>query len=456
MYLSSYLKLHGHRCELFLAGGEKDLISAIERANPDIVGTSTITGSHLWSLKIARQLKQSLRVHIILGGPHPTFFPEVITDPNVDIICRGEGERAILELLNRFDQGKEIHDIKNLWIKENGRIIKNDFGELVSDLDTLPFPDRSLYQKYKFFKKDPIRHLITNRGCPYQCSYCFNHQLRSLLLGKGRYVRQRSVENVIAELKFLKEEPQVKTIYFGDDTLILSPQWTELFLSRYQKEIKLPFICNIRPESLTEQMAEGLKEAGCVTVQFGVECGKESTRKGLLRKNTSDQDIINAARLLQKYRLKFLTFNMLGLPHETVEDAYKTMEINARIKTSYPRFFIYHPYPRTALGDYALNEGLVGNDYNINDFSQTYFKDSPLQQDHIREIVNLHKFSALGTIFPRLKPIIKMVIKLPPNLFFEIIYLIFLGLQYSRCTNLGLWKTLILGLKNLSNYFRRQ
>lgn len=456
MYLSSYLKLHGHRCELFLAGGERDMISAIERANPDIVASSTITGSHLWALKIARQLKQRLRVPIILGGAHPTFFPEVIADPGIDLICRGEGEQALLELMNRIAQGKEIHDINNLWIKENGKIIKNDFGELINDLDTLPFPDRSLYQKYKFFGKDPIRHIISNRGCPYQCTYCFNHQLRSLLLSKGKYVRQRSVENVIAEIKLLQEDSRVKTIYFVDDILLLSPHWTELFLSQYRKEIKLPFICNIRPESLTEEMTEGLKKAGCVTVQFGVECGRESTRNGLLQKNTSDQEIINAAQLLRRYRLKFLTFNMLGLPYETFEDAYKTLEINRRIKANFPRYFIYHPYPRTALGDYALKEGLVGENYNINNFGQTYFKDSPLQQDHIKEIVNLHKLSALGTNYPRLKTILKLVIKLPPNLFFEIIFLISLGLQYSRCTNRGFWKTLIMGLRNLSNYFRRQ
>jgi anaerobic magnesium-protoporphyrin IX monomethyl ester cyclase len=455
MYLSSYLKLHGHRCELFLAGGEKDLISAIKRANPDIVASSTITGSHHWALKIARQLRLRLRVPIILGGAHPTFFPEVIADPDIDLICRGEGEHALLELLNRLDQGKNFFDINNLWVKDDGRIIKNDFGELINDLDTLPYPDRSLYQKYNFFRKDPIRHIITNRGCPYQCSYCFNHQLRFLLRGKGRYVRQRSVENVIAEIKLLKADPQVKTIYFVDDLLFLSPQWTEVFLSRYQKEVRLPFICNIRPESLTEQMVEGLKKAGCVSVQFGVECGRESTRNGLLQKNTSDQEIINGARILRKYRLKFLTFNMLGLPYETVEDAFKTLEINTRIKTNFPRYFIYHPYPRTALGDYSLKEGLVGTDYNIDDFGQTYFKDSPLQQDHIQEIVNLHKLSALGTIFPRLKPVIKRVIKLPPNLFFEIIFLLSLGWQYSKCTNRGFWKTLIMGIKNISNYFRR-
>ncbi|UCD84890.1 MAG: B12-binding domain-containing radical SAM protein [Deltaproteobacteria bacterium] len=456
MYLSSYLKLHGHHCELFLAGGEKDLLTAIERANPDIIGTSIITGSHIWALKTACQIKKKLRVPIILGGPHPTFYPEVISDPNIDMICRGEGEKAILELLSNLDQRNKNRDIKNIWFKENGKIIQNDFGELINDLDALPFPDRSLYQKYRFFKSENIRHLITSRGCPHQCSYCFNYQLHSFLKGKGKYVRQRSVENVIAELKDIKEYPRVKTIYFGDDILLLSPQWTELFLSRYKKEIGLPFICNIRPDGITDNIAEGLREAGCITVQFGVECGKESTRKGLLRKNTSDQDIIDAANVLRKYKLKFLTFNMLGLPHETVEDAFRTLEINARIKTSYPRYFVYHPYPRTTLGDYAIREGLVGKNYNIDDFSQTYFKDSPLNQDHIREIINLHKLSALGTTFPWLKTFLKMIIKLPPNISFEIIYLISLGLQYSRCTNLGLWKTMILGMRNISNYFRKQ
>ena len=145
MYLSSALKGGGHSVFMFIESLERNLDEELRKYNPDLVCFSTISGSHLWVYDSVKRIKEFLPDALfIMGGPHPTFFPELIEKEDIDIICIGEGEGAILELANALPDKEKIKKIANLYIKENSWIFKNRVRTLIEDLDSLCFPDRRL------------------------------------------------------------------------------------------------------------------------------------------------------------------------------------------------------------------------------------------------------------------------------------------------------------------------
>jgi radical SAM superfamily enzyme YgiQ (UPF0313 family) len=452
--LSAHLKASGHECELLIEGAVRDLPARLKQHRPDLVALSVTTGLHPWAFEMAARVKHVLRVPVIMGGPHPTFYPETIQDPNIDVICRGEGEEPLRELVECLDTGRDYGSIANLWVKRDGQIIRNEVRPLCLDLDALPFPDRDLCDRYWFFRYDAVKHVCTSRGCPFSCTYCFNQDLKEIYRGKGRYVRQRSVDNTIAELVELKATRRPRALFFIDDILLMNPRWTREFLARYREEVHLPFICNASPDYLEdEEVVVGLKEAGCVNIRFGIESGNEEIRRTVLKRRTPNETIINVGSLLKKHRIRFLTYNMVGFPRETVDQAFETMEINARIRTDYPRISVFQPYPGTELGDRALREGLI-RDEDKDRIGQTYFKDSVIRQENIGQIVNLHKLFLLVIRFPWLKPLVRHLIKVPPNPLYEGIFLISMALQHAGATHRGFLRSVVVGVYNLGFFLR--
>lgn len=131
---------------------------------------------------------------------------------------QGEGEYALLEVANRFDEKKDLSTIENLWVKKKDRIFRNDVRPLIVNLDELPFPDRNLYvKKYPFLRKSQ-KVFMVGRGCPFSCAYCFNHAFKKLYHNKGSFVRYRSPDYIIAEIKEVKAQSPFRTVYFQDDT----------------------------------------------------------------------------------------------------------------------------------------------------------------------------------------------------------------------------------------------
>ena len=203
MCLSAFLKREGHHCDLILASREKDLVRAVREREAKVVAFSCTSGRHVWATEVGRAFKKHLDVMTVIGGPHATYFPELIADEAFDVVCLGEGEEAFLELLDKAERGESIGDIQNLWVKEDREIRRNPVRPLIDNLDSLPFPDRELYMQFPFireFQRDTFS-FMTGRGCPYDCSFCYNGAGKALYKGKGRYVRRMSVENAIKELR---------------------------------------------------------------------------------------------------------------------------------------------------------------------------------------------------------------------------------------------------------------
>jgi radical SAM superfamily enzyme YgiQ (UPF0313 family) len=423
MHLSSALKAAGHEVDLAVAT-HQDPVAAAREFQPDVAAYSVITGSQRYYIDVNNRVKREVEgVFSVFGGPHPTFFPEMVEEEGVDGICRGEGEDAMVELVNALAAGgpEAVLGIANWSFKRNGDsvdagIINNPVRPYVGDLDGLPFPDRALvYERDAISARSKIKHFLTGRGCPYNCTYCFNHALSELYRGKGRRFRQRSVDHVIEEVRWVRDHYPLEFVVFVDDTFVLSEEWLAEFAVKYPREVGLPFFCNTRANLVTEEQVRLLKEAGCHSVSMGIETGNDRLRNDLLKRRMSKEQILEAAGLIREGGLHFTTTNMIGLPTSTLEDDFETLELNIQARPSYAHVFIFQPYPRTELGEFTREHGwMVGT---FDDIGELAWDHSVLDfdQEHKRGLSILQRFFAIGVEWPRTVPLIRRMMKLPDN-----------------------------------------
>jgi anaerobic magnesium-protoporphyrin IX monomethyl ester cyclase len=452
MYLSAALKKNNHQTEIFIGSDVHKLAKEIKDYNPDLVGFSCTTGIHSWCLKVAQEIKKTIPAKIIFGGPHPTFFPEIIGHDAVDIICRGEGEGAILDIAKSIDEGRDYAQTLNCWFSVDGKIIKNDVRPLIQNLDELPFPDRNIYEdKYPYLKSSQ-KIIIAGRGCPFDCSYCFNKALRGIYKQKGVYVRKRSVDNILKEIELLTNKEKIRSIYFQDDTFFFSKDWLKEFSLKYKEKFNFPYLCLLRIENIDEETAKLLSSSHCKNVFFGIESGSEGLRFKILKRNISDVQIIEAARLLKKYKIRFRTYNMLGLPGETVDDAFKTVEINARIGTDYPWCSLLYPFPGTEICSIAHEQNLIPPGME-NEVHISFFKSSVIKSKYQNELANLQKLFFFAVKFPKLNGAIRILIKMRPNFIFSLLFLISYAWCYFGSENLTFGEVINKGLRNVSKFY---
>jgi anaerobic magnesium-protoporphyrin IX monomethyl ester cyclase len=431
--ISAVLKEAGHRTEMVVAT-EEDPVEAALRLKPDVVAYSVYTGTQRYYLDVNRRIRDRLDVFSIMGGPHPTFFPEVIDEEGVDGICIGEGEYATLDLLNALENGDPTEEIPNWWIRSNGDVKRNPLRPLVTDLDELPFPDRDLlYRAHPLSGQRKLKPFITGRGCPYNCSFCFNEAYSQLYQGKGRRTRRRSVENVIRELKEVREGHPLSFVLFLDDTFIINRKWLQRLAERYKEEVGLPFWCQVRPNLVTEEKVALFKDMGCVSVSFGLETANDQLRYEVLNRHVTREQILKACRILREHGIKYSTNNMLGLPKGSLETDLETLDLNIECRADYVNVFLYQPYPKTRLGEMALRQGLMTGTFD--DLSGSVTEDTVIRfesESEKRQIENLQKLLSVTAEFPFLKPLVVQLIKLPPNALFWLAYKAWKGYAISR------------------------
>lgn len=417
LQISAVLKQHNFDCELIIPELEKDWLQAVQNIKPDIILYSTTTGLHNEYLKMNKLLKSKLNFVSVFGGLHPTFFPKFIDEDSVDVICRGEGEEAIVELAEKLEENEDITKIKNLWVKKDGEIYENEMRDLIQNLDDLPFPDRYLTRKYEYFRKKKSKTFIASRGCPYKCTYCFNHAYKKLYKDKGTFTRFRSPENVVEEIKKVRKEFGIKRVIFQDDIFILNREWFKNFTKLYSKEVKLPYFCHVRSNLIDEEIVKLLKDSNCYAVDLAAESGNDFIRNNLLKRYVPKEQIIYVSKLFRKYKLRFIMQNMLCLPTEDLDKALETLKLNIECKPTYAWASIFQPYPKTELAEYSIKnelmEGQIGN---------YYYYDSPLKVKDKREMENLQRFFDVTVHHPYLLPLVKQLIKLPKNRIFDLIF----------------------------------
>lgn len=384
-YLSSALRKAGHETKLIFdpvlfsdSGGinipylsryfnySARILNEISSFAPQLICFSCGTDNFSWALETAKKIKSSFSIPIIFGGVHATSVPEkVIGQSCIDFVCLGEGEEAIVELAQEIEDGPGNRSIKNIWLKDGESIICNEVRPLKEDLDDISFPDKELYyRKYRFMFTGYT--IITSRGCPHSCSYCINSILRNIYHNKGSYLRRRSEENVIEELKVAKDRYRPKFIHFCDEVFTCDKEWLTKFILLYKKDINLPFACYVSPSFADEETIGLLKEGGCYKAQMGVQTLNEQKRRNFLNRHYSNDDIVRIIESFKKSKIYLTCDNIFGLPGEDEIDLLETVKFYLANRPNHMEVFWLKYYPATPIVNTAKNMGLI-DDNKIND-----------------------------------------------------------------------------------------
>lgn len=331
--IAGTLNSHGHVCDVIFLSEEKDYLKYIKATSPDIVGFSMITGDTERRIEVMKTIKRHFNIPVIVGGPHATLYPEeLLSQECIDICCVGDGELSALALLNKIDAGDAAYDIKNIYYKKNGSVIKNDL--CLTDINTLHDPDKSIYYKYDVLKNAPMKRFITSYGCPYTCNYCWNHVYLAIFKEHGQYYRRKKCDKIIEEIRTTVEAgSHTRRIHFHDDIFNLPNSWLEEFCEKYKKAFPgLPWSCTVRIDLLNEGLIKKMKRGGCAGVTIGVETADEEQRMLFLGKKITNRQYIDTCRMLYDYRIKILSSNMTNLLFEKIEDAVETLRFNSRLR----------------------------------------------------------------------------------------------------------------------------
>lgn len=338
-----------------------NVIEAIKKQNPDVIAFSVLTGTYQWMLGIAKEAKEIYpNVKIIFGGVHVSAVPErVLAQPQVDYVVVGEGDVAFPSILRAIENGGPAEPILNTRFKlGNGEVVKGPQTGFIQDLDSLPFYDKILWEDH--IRVGDLYLTMASRGCPYRCTFCFNNFFAKLPEGKkGKYVRQRSVDHMIYELKQAKKRYKIKCVDFEDDIFTVDKKWIKEFTDRYKKEIDVPYQCLVHPKYIDDDVSRWLYESGCRYVQMGVQTMDDDFKYNVIKRYEKTDNVQIALDVMRKHKLRVKTDHMFALPGEPegAQEAARKLFVEHpphRIQTFWTNFL-----PGTEMVHQALEMGLI-------------------------------------------------------------------------------------------------
>lgn len=420
LYVAGCLLQGGHDVR-FVGTRGNDVMAEVERFDPHVVACGATTGLHHYYVGLLAEIKRRWPERLtLMGGPHPTYFPEVIRSPGVDVVCRGEGEDAALELCDALSAGDDFTRIQDLWVKVGNRVFCNGARQLRRDLDELPFPPRELLYRYDdSLRLRPLKSFTSNRGCPFACTYCFNPSNVEHYGSSWKKTRFRSPANVVEEIAEVKRAGRLHVVGFRESIFAYRTEWVREFGELYRREIDLPYYAHVRPDMMTEEMVDALVESGCHSVNLGIETASPTIANEVLDRNIRHDRMVDGIRRLKRAGIAVFADNILGIPGGSLQDDLDTLQLNIDLDVDYAAATLCTPYPGTRLARYAEEHGYFDGDYEQIDDS--YYTESVLRFERPEEkaqVENLHKLFALTAALPALMPLTRQLIRLPPNDYF--------------------------------------
>lgn len=388
-YLSAVVKRAGHETSAVIME-QCNPYEEIRSYAPHVIAYSAVTGEHQAYFEFNRKVKEHFPdIFTVMGGAHPTYYPKCVEYQPIDAIVMGEGEGALVEMLERIAGGQRLEDVKNLAVPGGPINTKRD---LIGDLDTLPLPDRDLLFSRTSMGQFPLKTFMTSRGCPFPCTYCFEPVLKQQYKeekafgprakldetrSSGKYERRHSPERVIEEILDLKKRYPVDFIKFEDDLFVLHvDRWLHEFVKLYPKKVGIPFNALVRVDSINEEMARLLKEAGCVSLNIAVDSASQAARERVVKKKYSNQEVIEHFHLLERHGIHVFNNMILGLPDTTIDDDKDAVRLNIASHVKFSSFSILMPYPGTEIGKYCEERGYHHMD--VDNFGESLLERSPL------------------------------------------------------------------------------
>lgn len=371
LYVAASLIREGHEVAFFDGSflGHEELMNRVRSFKPEMVGIYSNTPLWKKAKKTAKEVKSHDEgTYVVIGGPYPIAMGERVLEEceAVDAVVTGEGEHTAVEIARRVEEGRSLEGVKGAIYRERGRVRRNPPRPLIKDLDSIPFPARHLLEDPNLYvpplgtyRRKPVATVITSRGCDSRCIYCFQ-------IGKERFIRYRSVENVMKELELCQEQGY-REIRFLDDTFT-GDYHRALRIAEEIKKRGLDFTWYVssRVNTVDERLLRTFKKAGCWAILFGAESGVQKNLNTLRKGITLDQTR-RAVRAAKKAGLKVCLPFIFGIPGETYEEGLKTIDFACELDPDFANFHTLAPFPGTELYDKAAEYGVISG--NVEDFT---------------------------------------------------------------------------------------
>jgi anaerobic magnesium-protoporphyrin IX monomethyl ester cyclase len=416
MYISAAIEKAGHKSRLFHFSPyrkltwaqdvteriEEGFLAMMNEFKPDLVAFSVMVQDYNITKHLSWLVRDRYKLPVVWGGIQPILEPDrSINEPEVDYICTGEGEKVFPEFLDRLQRGTGSMEVTGIWGKDAvGNVYRNDRPDLIENLDEVPFPNRDLLGPEYYRAELTGTNILTARGCPFPCSFCQNKALIEIYKDKGKFIRYRSLDNVFREMEEVIEKYGAPSFYFSDEMFTLDKRRAMDFCQEYKKRINKPFMVQTRADYMDEELARALSEAGCTMVNMAIESGNEHIRNKVLKKSIPTEKIMHAYKLMSDYGMMSSSFNMIGVPGETVDTIWDTIDINRKLKPDRILCSIFMPLPGTELGDYCERTKLITEDVaeTTNYYSQVTIRNSNLSA---RTLIGYQGFFDWFVLLPR-------------------------------------------------------